>query len=99
MSHDRAHLMVAISHLSALGLVDDAYRLAAQVPPSAQQDDLSVLFTPLNAQLRRDPRFIALAAKVGLVGYWTASGKWPDFCSAPDLGYNCKVEAQKVASK
>ncbi len=99
VSHDRAHLMVAISHLSALGLVDDAYRLAAQVPPSAQQDDLSVLFTPLNAQLRRDPRFIALAAKVGLVGYWTASGKWPDFCSAPDLGYNCKVEAQKVASK
>ena len=91
--------MAAISHLSAMGLVDDAYSLAGQVPPTAQTDDLSVLFQPLNGALRRDPRFIALASKLGLVGYWTTSGKWPDFCASGDLGYNCKAEAQKLAAK
>ena len=97
--HDRAHLMVAISHLSALGLVDDAFQLASQVPPSAQTDDTSVLFTPLNDNLRRDPRFIALAAKLGLVTYWNGAGKWPDFCSARNLPYNCQAQAQKIGAK
>jgi TolB-like protein/tetratricopeptide (TPR) repeat protein len=99
VAHDRAHLMVAISHLSALGLTDDAFRLADQVPPSAQLDDTSVLFSPLNANLRRDPRFIAMAARLGLVSYWTHSGKWPDFCAARDLPYNCQVEARKTGAK
>jgi hypothetical protein len=99
VAHDRSHLMVALSHLSALGLVDDAYRLAEQVPPSAQSDDLSVLFQPPAAAMRRDPRFIALAGKLGLVAYWTTSGKWPDFCATADLGYDCKAEAGKLANK
>jgi tetratricopeptide (TPR) repeat protein len=99
VSHDRSHLMAAVSHLSSLGLVDDAYSLMDRVPPSAQSDDLSVLFTPLNGALRRDPRFIALAGKLGLVSYWSHSGKWPDFCGAPDLHYNCRVEAQKLAAR
>jgi TolB-like protein len=98
VGHDRAHLMAAMSHLSALGMVDDAYRLADQVPPSPQTDDLSVLFTPLNAAMRRDPRFIALAGKLGLVAYWKASGAWPDFCAASDLGYDCRAQAQKVTA-
>jgi TolB-like protein/tetratricopeptide (TPR) repeat protein len=99
VSHDRAHLMIAISHLSALGQVDDAFRLADQFPPSADKDDTSVLFTPLNANLRRDPRFIPLAAKLGLVSYWTRSGKWPDFCAARDLPYSCLAEVRKLGSK
>jgi len=99
VAHDRSHLMVALSHLSAMGLVDDAYRLAEQVPPSAQNDDVSILFQPLTAAMRRDPRFIALAARLGLVSYWTASGKWPDFCAASDLGYNCQAEARRVAAR
>ncbi len=99
VSHDRNHLMAAISHLSAMGLVDDAYSMAEQVPPTPQTDDLSVLFQPLNGALRRDPRFIALAGKLGLVGYWTSSGKWPDFCASGDLAYSCKAEAQKLAAK
>lgn len=99
VAHDRSHLMAAVSHLSALGLVDDAYRLLDQTPPSAQTDDVSVLFTPLNSALRRDPRFMPLAAKLGLVDYWTKSGKWPDFCTSPGLPYNCRAEAAKVAGK
>jgi tetratricopeptide (TPR) repeat protein len=99
VAHDRSHLMSALSHLSALGLADDAYRLAARVPPSARYDDVSVLFTPLAAALRHDPRFISLAAQLGLVAYWTASGKWPDFCAASDLGYDCRAQARKLAAK
>lgn len=96
---DRSHLMVAIGHLSALGLVNDAYTLLSQYPPSAQSDDVSVLFTPLADGLRRDPRFIALAGKLGLIAYWTAGGHWPDFCGGPGLPYNCKIEATRLAAK
>ena len=96
---DRGHLMVALSHLSALGLVDDAYALAAQYPPSAQSDDVSVLFTPLADGMRRDPRFVALAGKLGLVAYWKGAGHWPDFCGAPGLPYDCKAEATRLAAK
>jgi class 3 adenylate cyclase/tetratricopeptide (TPR) repeat protein len=95
--HDRSHLMTAISHLSALGFVDDAFRLADQA--SAQSDDLSTLFTPLMAPMRQDPGFVALAAKLGLVGYWKATARWPDFCSAGDLPYSCAGEAAKYAAR
>ena len=96
---DRSHLMAAISHLSALGFVDDAFRLADQVPPSASSDDLSTLFTPLVAPMRQDPRFMALAARLGLVGYWKAAARWPDFCAEGDLPYRCADEATKYAAK
>jgi hypothetical protein len=46
--------------------------------------------------MRRDPRFMSLAAKLGLVDYWRSSGKWPDFCSEPGLPYDCKAEAAKA---
>ncbi len=95
---DRSHLMAALSHLSALGFTDDVFRLAAQVPPSAETDDMTVLFAPLMDPARRDPRFIALAGRLGLVDYWTRSGKWPDFCAASDLPYNCQAEARKLAA-
>jgi hypothetical protein len=37
-----------------------------------------------------------LVARIGLVRYWTESGKWPDFCFEPDLPYDCKAEAAKL---
>jgi hypothetical protein len=40
------------------------------------------LVAPSAAPLRRDPRFIALAQRVGLLGYWR-TGKKPDFCLKP----------------
>jgi class 3 adenylate cyclase/tetratricopeptide (TPR) repeat protein len=94
---DRSHLMAAISHLSALGFVDDAFRLADQA--SAQSDDLSTLFTPLVAPMRQDPRFMALAARLGLVGYWEATKRWPDFCGDAGLPYACADEAARYAAK
>jgi class 3 adenylate cyclase/tetratricopeptide (TPR) repeat protein len=96
---DRSHLMAAISRLSALGFVDDAFRLAQQYPPSAGSDDLSTLFTPLVAPMRQDPGFMALAAQLGLVDYWKAARRWPDFCADAELPYRCASEAAKYAAK
>jgi len=95
--HDRSHLMTAISHLAALGYVDDAFALTDRTPPAANTDDLSVLFQPLADALRRDPRFMALAGRLGLTAYWTSSNKWPDFCTTAGLPYECRAEAQKTA--
>jgi hypothetical protein len=40
---------------------------------------------------------MALAARIGLVDYWSATGKWPDFCAAPDRPYDCKAVARALA--
>jgi hypothetical protein len=60
--------------------------------------DSAFLFYPLTAPLRRDRRFMQLAARIGLVDYWRSTGKWPDFCSDPALPYNCQTEAKALAS-
>ena len=54
-----------------------------------------VLFRPAMRDVWRDPRAIAAAAHLGLLKYWKASGRWPDFCEDPSLPYNCKAEAAK----
>ena len=85
--------------LATLGFTDDAFRMAdrwTQAPLSAFNAP-QFLFRPEAAALRRDPRFIALTAKLGLVDYWRSTGEWPDFCSEPGLPYDCKAEAAKAA--
>ncbi|HEX4737119.1 MAG TPA: winged helix-turn-helix domain-containing protein [Allosphingosinicella sp.] len=56
-----------------------------------------VLFRSHMRPLWRDPRFMGFAAKLGLVHYWAHSGHWPDFCSDPDLRYDCRAEAQRLS--
>ncbi len=88
----------AIECLSAIGSLDAAFDLAARWDPLAYGGDgPGIFFFPPTAAMRRDPRFMPLAARLGLVDYWRAASKWPDFCSEPDLPYDCKVEAAKVA--
>ena len=80
-----------------LGLVDDAFGLADGYPRlSRNNGNYVALFVPPTAAMRRDRRFMALAAKLGLVDHWRTSGKWPDFCSEPSLPYDCKAEAAKI---
>ena len=57
---------------------------------------LELLFDPALESLRRDPRFMRLAAKSGHIVYWRKAGVWPDFCADPTLSYNCKAEAAKA---
>ena len=88
-----------IAYLAWMGFVDDAFDQAAMFGKANLDlfNGTSVLFSPQTANLRRDPRFMPLAAKLGLADYWRSTGDWPDFCFQPDLPYDCKAEAAKLA--
>jgi hypothetical protein len=84
--------------LARLGDLDSAFALAARLYPSRRgrtpeeeeriwldkPDAMATYFLtgPGAAPLRRDPRFLALAQRAGLLEYWQ-SGRLPDFCRPP----------------
>jgi class 3 adenylate cyclase/TolB-like protein/tetratricopeptide (TPR) repeat protein len=92
------NLSFSVENLCQLGLLDDAFAQAAKLQGVEVPINSPVLFNPTTAPMRRDRRFIPLAAKLGLVDYWRSTGKWPDFCSEPGLPYDCKAEAAKLAA-
>jgi hypothetical protein len=79
-----------------LGAIDQAYSVAQKLYPSRRgrtaaeeqalwlaepfSTDTVYLTVPATAPLRRDPRFLVLAANLGLLDYWR-SGRLPDFCT------------------
>ena len=81
--------------LAKSGDMDEAYALADKIYPPRRgrtaadeeriwlehPDVMTPVFitAPGAAPLRRDPRYVALAARVGLLSYWR-SGRPPDFC-------------------
>lgn len=69
--------------LAALGAGDQALPFAAQRIEREGPRALPVLFEPPFEQVRHSPMFARIAQKFGLVDYWRASGKRPDFCSKP----------------
>ena len=87
-----------------LGLVEDAYRAAetAHLGPVGTSDDImgpdayrtSLLFQASMPELRNDLRFPRLCARLGLVEFWTATGKWPD--CADEVPYDFKAECAKA---
>ncbi len=75
---------------------DDFYNLVEQrAVVGVLRSEGYVLFRPGLSNVRRDPRFVPLAKRLGLVDYWRQSGHWPDFCNDPELPYDCKAEAAK----
>ena len=85
--------------LAAFGRNDDVYQTLMALPPERiDQGVIMVLFRPNLKNLRQDPRFINVAARFRLLDYWRHSGKWPDFCSDPDLPYDCRTEAARIAA-
>lgn len=83
----------AIQSLGEFGLADDVFYWLGRLPEDQVADISYILFRPSLASVRRDPRFMPLAKRIGLVGYWQKSGKWPDFCSRPGIPYDCKKSA------
>jgi hypothetical protein len=87
-----------------LGLVEEAYRAAetARLGPAGSSDDImgpdgyrtSLLFQAGMPELRNDPRFARLCARLGLVEFWMATGKWPD--CVHEVPYDFKVECAKA---
>jgi hypothetical protein len=87
-----------------LGLVDDAHRIAEKAHLGARgtEDDLmgpdgyrpALLFHAGMPELRSDPRFVPLCARLGLVEFWLATDKWPD--CVDEVPYDFKAECEKV---
>lgn len=83
--------------LGTFGRVEEAYKVVW--PPVALDSIMAgteTLFRPHMRSIRADPRFMALSAKLGLLAYWEKTRVWPDFCSEPQLPYDCKQEAAKL---
>jgi hypothetical protein len=88
-----------------LGLVDEAYEAAdaARLGPAGNADDImgpdayrtALLFQADMPELRNDPRFARLCARLGLVEFWFASGKWPDCVS--EVPYDFKAVCERVS--
>jgi TolB-like protein len=87
-----------------LGLVDEAYRTAevARLGPRGTADDImgpdgyrtALLFHTGMPELRNDPRFVPLCARLGLVEFWLATGKWPD--CADEVPYDFKAACESA---
>jgi TolB-like protein/class 3 adenylate cyclase/tetratricopeptide (TPR) repeat protein len=87
-----------------LGLVEEAFRAAetARLGPAGTRDDMmgpdgyrtSLLFQAGMPELRNDPRFAGLCARLGLVEFWMATGKWPD--CADEVPYDFKAECARA---
>ena len=81
---DAARLVYA----AHLGLVDEAYAAAdgARLGPAGNDDDImgpdgyrtALLFQSSMPELRNDPRFARLCARLGLASFWLDSDRWPD---------------------
>ena len=97
MENPRAGIGFAIVALGEFGGEDELFPLLLNWP---KPDDLAILgelyFRPELRNFRRQPRFMQVAKRAGLVDYWRSSGKWPDFCFEPDQPYDCKEEAAKL---
>lgn len=96
-----------ISNLASLGAMDSAFGAADRILTKFHPQigvELGVwgtaymLFGTQTTAMRRDPRFMQLAQRLGLTDYWRATDHWPDFCSEPGLAYDCKAVAAKLAS-
>jgi tetratricopeptide (TPR) repeat protein len=91
------HIASYLQALGTFGRVEEAYKVVwSPVALDTLMAGTEALFRPHNRSIRADRRFIALAAKLGLVAYWEKSGIWPDFCREPQLPYDCKKEAASL---
>lgn len=90
----------AAANFMVVGRIDDAYASIGEMRTHLRNapyvDKPAYFFRPFAAKFRADPRFMVLAAKLGLVAIWHTT-KWPDFCTARDAPYDCRAVAGKLA--
>ena len=56
----------------------------------------SLMFQAGMPELRDDPRFPRLCARLGLVEFWSASGKWPDCVDEVPYDFRAACEALRA---
>jgi len=72
--------------LPPMNRVDQDFKFMDEWPVEADfAAQTYTLFRPWFNNLRRDPRFMGLTKRLGLLDYWRKSGSWPDFCDEADL--------------
>jgi DNA-binding SARP family transcriptional activator/TolB-like protein len=96
----------AVQFLYALGDADGALRFVESAVAEHRRKDRylidpgwTALFPANLSELRRHPQIPLLFSKWGLFEYWRSTDRWPDFCYEPGLPFDCKAEAQKLASR
>jgi TolB-like protein/Flp pilus assembly protein TadD len=92
---------------ATFGGVDEIYNLAAQAKFRPAGDDSDepgydayrtyLLFHPSYSDFRRDPRFVGICARLGLVDYWRFTQLWPDCVEELAPYYDFKAECEKMA--
>jgi hypothetical protein len=97
----------AIVYAAHLGAVDDVYDIVERGmfgPAGDERDTMgihayrtAILFYAPYPELRRDPRFVRLCARLGLVDYWLTTGHWPDCVAEAQPYYDFKAECAKLA--
>ena len=87
-SDDPATLVDGVIQYTLIGDLDAAYGVAARFPDRAFPARWTLFYDAM-APFRADRRFMAFAARQGLVDIWRRTGRWPDFCRRPDRPYDC----------
>lgn len=75
--------------MAALGETGQAFEAVNLALDRHQRLQPWFLFVPITRNMRQDPAFIGLAARLGLIKYWHETGKWPDFCTDPARRSEC----------
>ena len=85
-----------VQTLAQFGRKDELLTFLLRWPTTSDIGFAGVMFRPQFRDFWRDPQSMRAAAHLGMLSYWQKTGKWPDFCSEPDLPYDCKKEAAKL---
>ena len=80
-----------IMMMAALGETRQAMQ-AANSALDHHRLDSWFLFTPVTRNLRQDPGFVGLAARMGLIKYWRETGKLPDICTDRATRSDCSPQ-------
>lgn len=94
---------LAATAAAEFGFVDETYELIDRSkfgPSGGPRDILGInayrthlIFPKAFPALRNDPRFVKLAARLGLVEYWLTTQHWPD--CAEETPYDFRAECEK----
>jgi len=89
---------LAIRGLAVLGATDTAFELMdhGRFDFAVDSGYAGFLLEPSMAAVRKDRRFWPVAARAGLVDYWLARGRWPEFCGGEILLARCRSEAAQA---
>jgi TolB-like protein len=84
--------------LAAAGYHEQAFELVRE--RLAAGDTLirqsGILARPAFEEARQGPGVMAWFGVTEQLDYWLETDSWPDFCSDPELPYDCKQEAKRV---